>query len=114
MDNLTHALVGAALSKAGLQRHTPLAAATLVLAANAPDVDIFAYANGPYFGLAFRRGITHGVPALAVLPFAVAGLVLAWDRGVRRRRNPSASPARPAAVLASRRSDWSRTRSSTG
>jgi inner membrane protein len=100
VDNLTHALVGAALSKAGLERRTPLATATLVLAANAPDVDIFAYANGPYFGLAFRRGITHGVPALIVLPFAVGGLVLAWDRRVRRRRDPLAPPARTRWVFA--------------
>jgi inner membrane protein len=100
LDNLTHALVGAALSKAGLERRTPLATATLVLAANAPDIDVFAYANGPYFGLAFRRGITHGVPALVVLPVVVGGLVLAWDARVRRRRSPDAPPARPTWVFA--------------
>lgn len=100
MDNLTHALAGAALSRAGLDRTTPLATATLVVAANAPDVDVLAYARGEYFALAFRRGITHGLPAMAVLPALVAGAVLAWDRWVRRRRSPGAAAARPGAVLA--------------
>ncbi|HEX9887060.1 MAG TPA: metal-dependent hydrolase [Longimicrobiales bacterium] len=99
MDNLTHSLVGAALSRTGLQRATPLATATLVLAANAPDVDMLAYVRGGYFALAFRRGITHGLPALVVLPFAVAGVMLAWDRWVRRRRDPGAEPARFGALL---------------
>ena len=34
-----------------------------------------------------------------VLPIALTGLVLAWDRLVRRRRAPAAPPAKPAAVL---------------
>jgi inner membrane protein len=40
------------------------------------------------------------VPALAALPFAVTGAVLAWDRGVRRRRDPRAAPARALPILA--------------
>ena len=99
MDNLTHTLAGAALAKAGLGRLTPLATATLVLAANAPDVDVLAYLRGEYFGLAFRRGITHGVPASVTLPLAVAGAILAWDRGVRLRREPGADAARPLTVF---------------
>ena len=58
MDNLTHSLVGAALSRAGLDRRTPLATATLVVAANAPDIDVLSFVRGPYFALSFRRGIT--------------------------------------------------------
>jgi inner membrane protein len=93
VDNLTHSLVGAALSRAGLDKRTPLATATLVVAANAPDLDVFSYVGGPYFALSFRRGVTHGVPALVVLPWVVAGLMLGWDRWVRRRRDPDAPPA---------------------
>ncbi len=63
-------------------------------------MDVVSYARGPYFALAFRRGVTHGIPALALLPLLVAGAVLAWDRGVRRRRRPGLPPAHPAAVLA--------------
>ena len=98
MDNLTHALVGAALARTGLHRSTPLATATLVLAANAPDVDVLAYTQGPYYALAFRRGVTHGVPAMVVLPFAVTGAMLAWDRW-RLRAHPEAEPARALPLL---------------
>ncbi len=84
MDNLTHTLVGVTLGKAGLARRTPMAMAALVIGANLPDVDIL----GLFFGqnLGFRRGITHGVLALAVWPFILTGLLLAWDR-YRRRHN---------------------------
>lgn len=71
-----------------------------MLAANAPDIDVLGYVRGEYFALAFRRGITHGWPALLVAPFVVTALVLAWDRGMRRRRTPDASPARAGPLLA--------------
>jgi len=99
LDNLTHALVGAAISKAGAERTTPLATATLVVAANAPDIDVLSYVKGEYFALSFRRGITHGWLALMVLPVLVAGFMLAWDRWVRRRHDPNAEPARAGAIL---------------
>lgn len=99
MDPVTHTFTGAALARSGLDRATPLATATLVLAANAPDVDILSYVGGPYFALATRRGLTHGLPAMVALPFVVAGLMLAWDRWIRRRRRPGAPPARPGPLL---------------
>jgi inner membrane protein len=99
MDPLTHTLTGAALSRSGLRRHTALATATLVIAANAPDIDIVTVELGEYASLALRRGITHGPIALLVLPFVVAGAVLAYDRLWRRRRNPQAEPARPLPLL---------------
>jgi inner membrane protein len=70
------------------------------VAANAPDVDMLAFARGEYFALAVRRGITHGLPAMVVLPFIVAGAMLAWDRWVRGRRDPDAEPARAGPLLA--------------
>jgi inner membrane protein len=100
LDNITHTLVGATISKAGAERATPLATATLVIAANAPDIDILSYFRGEYFGLSFRRGITHGWPALLVLPFVVTALMLVWDRLVRLRRDPEAEPARAGPLLA--------------
>jgi inner membrane protein len=100
LDPVTHTFVGASLSAAGLRRTTPLATATLMVAANAPDVDIAAQAWGSWTALAFRRGLTHGVPALFVLPFLVTGGVVAWDRWIRRRRRPDAPSVRPGAVLA--------------
>ncbi len=70
-----------------------------MLAANAPDIDILSYVRGEYFALSFRRGITHGWPALLVLPFVVAGIILAWDRWVRRRIEPRENPVRAVPIL---------------
>ncbi|MEX2181926.1 MAG: metal-dependent hydrolase [Gemmatimonadaceae bacterium] len=92
MDPITHTMAGAAMGRAGLDRRTPLAGVTLMLAANAPDIDIFSLWLGTYASLAFRRGWTHGPLALVVLAVALTGLVLGWDRLVRRRRDPSLAP----------------------
>src|SRR5687768_6726831 len=91
MDNITHTLVGAALAEAGLKKRTALGAATLMIGANFPDIDV----AGLLFpnSIDFRRGITHGFPALAILPFVLAGLMLLYDKHVRRRRNPELEPA---------------------
>jgi inner membrane protein len=101
MDNLTHTLVGAAIAETGPRDRWALASPTLIIAANVPDVDVLSYllADG-FAALAWRRGITHGVPALVVWPFVVAGVILGWDRLVRRRRDPEARPARFGPVLA--------------
>jgi inner membrane protein len=99
MDPITHTLTGAAISRAGYHRATPLATATLILAANAPDIDILTGFGGDYATVAHRRGWTHGPLALALLPFAVMGLMLAYDRWVRRRRDPGAPPANAPALF---------------
>lgn len=99
MDPLTHTLTGAALSRAGFHRATPLATATLILAANAPDIDIAAVCWGSYATVAFRRGVTHGPIALLLLPVLLTLLMLGWDRWVRRRRDPSATPANGPALF---------------
>lgn len=62
-----------------------MAVTTLIVAANAPDIDIFVMVLGSYASLAFRRGWTHGPVALVVLPLVITALLLAWDRFVRRR-----------------------------
>ena len=89
-----------ALAAAGLRRATPLAATALFMAVNAPDVDVFSGAFGSYAPIAFRRGWTHGVLAIVVWPFMLAGVLLVWDRYVRRRRDPAAPPARAGPLLA--------------
>lgn len=91
MDNITHTLVGACLAEAGLKRRTPLGAATLMIGANFPDVDVIAVPLG--VGLEWRRGVTHGFLALAILPFVLAAIMSFWDRSVRRRRHPDAPRA---------------------
>jgi inner membrane protein len=100
MDPIAHSFTGAALAAAGLRRATPLAGAALVIGANIPDLDVFSGAFGPYAPMAFRRGWTHGVLAIALWPFVLAGLLLAWDRWVRRRRKPELAPARAGPLLA--------------
>ena len=97
MDNVCHALAGAALGYAGLTRRTPLAIGTLVIGANLPDVDVLAVlARAPM--VAFRRGWTHGVLALGLWPFILTLLVVAWDRRVRRRRQPDLPRAMPSEI----------------
>ncbi len=78
MDPFCHTLVGAALAKGGCDRWTPRATAVLMFAANAPDVDIVATLVGE--NLAWRRGVSHGVPALLVWPFLIAAAALLFDR----------------------------------
>lgn len=98
MDPICHTLTGAALGGTGLRKLTPYGTAALVLAANAPDADVFIYAVADeYAGLAFRRGITHGLPALLLWPFVVVGVLLAWHR--RPWRPERGAPARPGPLL---------------
>ena len=59
MEPVTHLLAGACLGRAGLNRKTGLATLTLVLAAEAPDLDVVAYFGGSVSGMAHHRGITH-------------------------------------------------------
>lgn len=86
MDNLTHSLVGAVMGQAGLKRTTGLAMPALIIGANLPDVDAacFFWLEGTEH-LAFRRGITHGPPALVLLPLILAGLLWGWDRWQTKR-----------------------------
>lgn len=86
MDNLTHSLVGAVLGQAGLKRTTGLAMPALIIGANLPDVDAacFFWLEGTEH-LAFRRGITHGPPALVLLPLVLAGMLWAFDRWQTQR-----------------------------
>lgn len=83
MDNLAHTLAGAALGEAGLKHKTGLGLATLMIAANLPDID----ALGLLFGenLAWRRGWTHGPLALIVLPIVLTVAMIAFDRWQARR-----------------------------
>jgi inner membrane protein len=97
MDPIAHTFTGAALAAAGLRRATPLATAALVIGANAPDVDVLTGFAGSYASLAMRRGWTHGVLAIVVLPFVVAALLLLWDR--LRGRRVYRTPARAGPLL---------------
>ena len=81
MDNLTHSLVGALIGQTGLKKKTGLAMPALIIGANLPDVDAacFFWLDGTEH-LGFRRGITHGPPALVLLPLILAALLWGRDR----------------------------------
>lgn len=96
MDNLTHTLIGATMGKAGLARRSPLAMPALLIGANLPDVDGFGLLVGLHLG--FRRGMTHGVLALAIWPLLLTGALLGWDAW-RRRRHPDRPKPIPAQLL---------------
>lgn len=75
MDNLAHALVGAALGRAVADRHVPGAATIGVVAANAPDwTELFIGLPGtPADYLQLHRGITHSLVGAIV---EIIGLTL--------------------------------------
>ena len=82
MDNLTHSLVGVAMSRAGLNRFTPHSTAIMLIAVNLPDLDVVSLAGGPLTYLDLHRNLTHGLvmaPVLAILPF------LLFRYGLRRQ-----------------------------
>lgn len=79
MDNICHTLVGAAFGEAGLKRQTRLGSATLMIAANLPDVDVLVFASD-LPAVAFRRGWTHGILAQTLLPIALTAAMIGVAR----------------------------------
>lgn len=94
MEPITHLLTGACLSRAGFNRRTPLATATMTLAAEFPDVDVVAYLGGPLFAFAHHRGFTHTLLGAPLDAAAVTGFLYLTHRLYRRWR-----PAAPGAAL---------------
>ena len=93
MEPVTHFLFGAAMGRAGLNRKTALATATLTLAAEAADLDVLSRFGGSAFGLNHHRGFTHsflGVPLVAAV--VVAFIYFFWRLRGRKTRNPNLPP----------------------
>lgn len=81
------------MGRAGLNRKTALATATLTLAAEAPDLDVLSRFGGSAFALNHHRGFTHsflGVPIVAVA--VVAFMYGIWRLRGRKTRNPDLPP----------------------
>lgn len=95
MDPLCHTLVGAVLAESGPRRRTRFAVAGGVIGANLPDIDIFAVMLGPMLGV--RRGWTHGVVAMVLLPLLLTGLFLLLARW---RHRSEGEPVRAGPLLA--------------
>jgi inner membrane protein len=98
VDNLTHSLIGAAIGQTGLKKLSGLGMATLIIAANIPDIDAacFLWLEG-HEHLAFRRGITHGPPAMLLLPALLTAAMVWFDQWQTRRgtRPDTRLPVRP-------------------
>jgi inner membrane protein len=80
MDPLTHTVTGLFLSRAGLKHWTPLATPILLLAANAPDIDIVTAAGGSLNYLHYHRHLTHSLVAMPVMALLPVLLVRAAGR----------------------------------
>src|SRR6478752_1337663 len=85
MDNLTHTLFAVTLGRTRLGRAGRGTTTALVLASNAPDIDIITTVRGGASYLQWHRGPTHGpvgVIALGLLTAALGMLVAASMVGV--------------------------------
>jgi membrane-bound metal-dependent hydrolase YbcI (DUF457 family) len=102
LDNLTHSLFAATLARTPLSRAGRGTTAALVLASNAPDVDILATAGGAVKYLEWHRGPTHGPLGILGLAVISAGLVWIGRRLYDTRFGANAAdPGRPLPASAS-------------
>jgi inner membrane protein len=93
LEPITHLLTGACLGRAGLNRKTGLATATLVLAAEAPDLDVISNVRGPVFGFAHHRGFTHSFLGLVLVAAVVVGMMyVVWRVRGRKTNGPGLAP----------------------
>jgi membrane-bound metal-dependent hydrolase YbcI (DUF457 family) len=94
MDNLTHTLFALTLGRTPLGRAGRGTTTALVIASNAPDVDVVTAARGGAAYLRWHRGPTHGPFGVIVLAALTATIVWAIQRRSKRRagdEEPNAS-----------------------
>lgn len=81
------------LARAGFNRKTALATATMTLAAEAPDLDVFWGFKGPVYSFAHHRGFTHSFLGLILVSAVVVGFIyLVWLLRRRRTNIPNLPP----------------------
>jgi inner membrane protein len=81
------------MGRAGLNRKTALATATVTLAAEAPDLDVLGEMKGRVFGFAHHRGFTHSFLGVALVSALVVGvLYLIWRLRGRKLKDPKLPP----------------------
>lgn len=95
-------MVGAVLGQMGLKKKTGLGMATLIIAANIPDIDAVSTLLGGVQHLAIRRGITHGPIAMLLLPLLLTGIMILFDQwqGKRGKRPADRLPIHRGWLLA--------------
>jgi membrane-bound metal-dependent hydrolase YbcI (DUF457 family) len=89
MDNLTHTLFAVTLGRTRLGRAGRGTTTALVLASNAPDIDIIATVRGGASYLQWHRGPTHGALGVVVLGALTAAIVWSVERFTSRGADPS-------------------------
>jgi inner membrane protein len=93
LEPITHFLTGAVLARAGFNRKTALATATMTLAAEAPDLDVLSGFKGPVVGFAHHRGFTHSFVGLILVSAVVTGFMyLIWRLRGRKTNIPGLPP----------------------
>jgi inner membrane protein len=93
LEPITHFLTGAVLARAGFNRKTALATATMTLAAEAPDLDVFWSFKGPVVGFAHHRGFTHSFLGLILVSAVVTGFMyLVWRLRAQHTNIPNLPP----------------------
>jgi inner membrane protein len=93
LEPITHFLTGACLARAGFNRKSALATATMTLAAEAPDLDVFWGFKGPVFSFAHHRGFTHSFLGLVLTSALVTGFMyLIWRLRGRKTNIPGLAP----------------------
>jgi inner membrane protein len=81
------------MSRAGLNRKTALATATMTLAAEAADLDVLGNLKNPIFGFAHHRGFTHSfLGAVLVAALVVGFMYLVWRLRGRKTKDPNLPP----------------------
>jgi inner membrane protein len=95
MEPVTHFLTGATLARTGFNRKTALATVTMTIAAEAADIDMFAYFKGSAAGFIQHRGVTHTFLAIPFIAAIVVGIIWVIDtlwqqwRQARNRPHPA-------------------------
>jgi inner membrane protein len=93
LEPITHLLTGACMGRAGLNRKTALATATMTLAAEAPDLDVFSEFRGHDFAFAHHRGFTHSFLGVILTSALVVGFIyLIWRLRGRKTKDPDLPP----------------------
>jgi inner membrane protein len=92
LDPLTHFLTGACMGRAGFNRKSALTTLTMVLAAEAADIDVLWALKGSTAALQHHRGITHSFVGVPFIAAAVLGLVYLIHRLPRRGLSDRGQP----------------------
>jgi membrane-bound metal-dependent hydrolase YbcI (DUF457 family) len=99
LDNVTHTLVGVTLARTPLGRAGRGTTTALVLASNAPDIDVVSLLGGTTRYMQWHRGPTHGPIGIIVLGLVSAALAWLWERR-RPADGQAAAPPLRFAMLA--------------